>query len=181
MSVFFNDDYVAAEHAFDTTRKAGWIADALRAGRLPKVELVDPAGHVPLAEQAIESIHTAEYVEALRTGEPDAPAVARGAATKVKPSRGNASREARFSTIRTPASSKSRWAGNAASPGRSTGGAVWASGTRWCTRRATSPPIILSVKTGRRKLCCSHDATGMSTTISRGSASISAASWKIYN
>ena len=70
MSVFFNDDYVAAEHAFDTTRKAGWIADALRAGRLPKVELVDPAGHVPLAEQAIESIHTAEYVEALRTGEP---------------------------------------------------------------------------------------------------------------
>ena len=71
MSVFFNDDYLAAEHAFDTTRKAGWIADALRAGRLPKVELVDPAGHVPLAEQAIESIHAAEYVEALRTGEPD--------------------------------------------------------------------------------------------------------------
>ena len=64
MSVFFNDDYVAPEHDFDTTRKAGWIAGALHAGRLPKVELVDPAGHLPLAEQAIESIHTAEYVEA---------------------------------------------------------------------------------------------------------------------
>ena len=60
MSVCFNDDYVAPEHDFDTTRKAGWIADALHAGRLPKVELVDPAGHLPLAEQAIESIPTTE-------------------------------------------------------------------------------------------------------------------------
>ena len=33
MSVFFNDDYVPAEHAFDTTRTAGWIAAALRGER----------------------------------------------------------------------------------------------------------------------------------------------------
>ena len=68
MQVAFNDYYTGAGHEFDTTRKAGYIAEALVG--LTNIEVVDPKDYVALAEQIIEAIHDEEYLDALRTGEP---------------------------------------------------------------------------------------------------------------
>ena len=68
MRVYFNDRYMAPAHDADTTRKSGEIAAAIEAGRLPGVELADPAHLVDLAEQLISTVHAPEYVEALQTG-----------------------------------------------------------------------------------------------------------------
>jgi acetoin utilization deacetylase AcuC-like enzyme len=67
MLLHYSDDYVAAAHAFDTTRKARWVADAVRDD--PRVKLVAPRvdSHV---EEAIARIHAPAYVHALATGEP---------------------------------------------------------------------------------------------------------------
>ena len=78
MKIFYNDGYVAPNHSFDTTRKAAWIADAIHETGVPGVELVDPACFTGLAEQVIESIHDTEYVDALRTGEPEGLASSQG-------------------------------------------------------------------------------------------------------
>jgi len=69
MQVAFDDQYVGAEYAFDTTRKARHIADAMEAGRIAGVELVAPsASHLATAELHIERVHSAEYVDAICTG-----------------------------------------------------------------------------------------------------------------
>ena len=68
MKVAFNDYYIGAGYQFDTTRKAGPIAEALVG--LTNIEVVDPKDYVALAEQIIEAIHDEEYLDALRTGEP---------------------------------------------------------------------------------------------------------------
>ena len=78
MKIFYNDGYVAPNHSFDTTRKAAWIADAIHETGVPGVELVDPACFTGLAEQVIESIHDTEYIDALRTGKPEALASSQG-------------------------------------------------------------------------------------------------------
>ncbi len=78
MKIFYNDEYVAPEHSFDTTRKAAWIADAIHETGIPGVELVDPACLTGLAEQVIESIHNTEYVNALRAGKPEGLASSQG-------------------------------------------------------------------------------------------------------
>ena len=78
MKIFYNDGYVAPNHSFDTTRKAAWIADAIHEAGVPGVELVDPTCFTGLAEQVIESIHGTEYVDALRTGEPEGLASSQG-------------------------------------------------------------------------------------------------------
>jgi len=78
MKIFYNDGYVAPNHSFDTTRKAAWIADAIHETGVPGVELVDPACFTGLAGQVIESIHDTEYVDALRTGEPEGLASSQG-------------------------------------------------------------------------------------------------------
>lgn len=67
MRVHYSDDYVAAAHAFDTTRKARWVADRVRCH--PGVELVAPTG-LDSVESAIREVHAAAYVDALATGEP---------------------------------------------------------------------------------------------------------------
>jgi len=67
MELFCSDDYVASDHAFDTTRKAGWIAAALQDSPIPGVELVEPA---PLACEQILQVHSREYVDAVRSGSP---------------------------------------------------------------------------------------------------------------
>ena len=69
MKVYFSPEYVLAAHAFDTTRKAGWIADSLRSDPISGVELVAP--ELLTAEQIME-VHSPEYVTAVRTGEPRA-------------------------------------------------------------------------------------------------------------
>ncbi len=70
LAVHYSADYVAAAHAFDTTRKAGWVADAVRG--TPGVTLVDPAGRWDPAatEAAIRRVHDGTYVDALATGTP---------------------------------------------------------------------------------------------------------------
>ena len=78
MKIFYNDEYVAPNHSFDTTRKAAWIADTIRDTGVPGVELVDPASLTGMAEQVIESIHDTEYIDALRTGKPEALASSQG-------------------------------------------------------------------------------------------------------
>lgn len=56
-----------ATTAFDTTRKAAWVADSLAERPIAGVELVAPE---PLTEQAIATVHEPAYVRAVRTGEP---------------------------------------------------------------------------------------------------------------
>jgi len=70
MKVFYNEAYMAAAHAFDTTRKSGSIATAMDEGSVPGCEVVDPIDFVDLAGKLIEETHASAYVEALRTGEP---------------------------------------------------------------------------------------------------------------
>jgi acetoin utilization deacetylase AcuC-like enzyme len=70
LQVHYSTDYVAAAHAFDTTRKAAWVADAVR--DLPGVTLVAPASAWDAAsvEVAIRRVHDGAYVDALATGQP---------------------------------------------------------------------------------------------------------------
>jgi acetoin utilization deacetylase AcuC-like enzyme len=75
MKVHYSPDYVAAAHAFDTTRKAEWVADAVR--DLPDTTLVAPSG-LNTVEAAIRRVHDGAYVDALASGEPRALAESQG-------------------------------------------------------------------------------------------------------
>ena len=68
--VHYSTDYVAAAHAFDTTRKAAWVADAVRG--IEGVNLVAPSARwdAGATEAAIWRVHDAGYVDALATGVP---------------------------------------------------------------------------------------------------------------
>ena len=67
MKVFYSPDYVGAGYAFDTTRKAKWVADSLLSAPLAGLELVSPS---PLTEADVCQVHSAAYVQAVRTGAP---------------------------------------------------------------------------------------------------------------
>lgn len=67
VSLFYSPKYVGAGYAFDTTRKAKWIADSLAGSPIPGIELVEPA---PLTREQIVDVHDAEYVRAVETGKP---------------------------------------------------------------------------------------------------------------
>jgi acetoin utilization deacetylase AcuC-like enzyme len=67
MRLFYSPDYARAGYAFDTTRKAQWIADALSASPIPGIELVEPA---PLSREQVAEVHDPAYVRAVETGEP---------------------------------------------------------------------------------------------------------------
>ena len=75
MRVFYSPDYVGAGFAFDTTRKAQWIAESLDASPIPGIELVEPE---PLERWQIEEVHDPEYVEAVETGNPRSLAESQG-------------------------------------------------------------------------------------------------------
>jgi acetoin utilization deacetylase AcuC-like enzyme len=75
MRVFHSADYTAAAHAFDTTRKAAWVADEVR--DLPGVELTAPWG-LDTIEAAIRRVHDGAYVDAIATGTPRALAESQG-------------------------------------------------------------------------------------------------------
>ena len=54
MKVFFDEHYVGAEYAFDTTRKASHVAEALEAGRVDGIEMATPSdSHRAISEQHI--------------------------------------------------------------------------------------------------------------------------------
>jgi acetoin utilization deacetylase AcuC-like enzyme len=65
--VFFSHSYTAAACDFDTTRKSGWIAQSLERFPIGGVQLVAPE---PLTFGELARVHTADYVNAIRTGEP---------------------------------------------------------------------------------------------------------------
>jgi acetoin utilization deacetylase AcuC-like enzyme len=67
MHVYYSAAYTLAGHAFDTTRKAGWIAESLRVDPIPGLTLVAPQS---ASEEQIRLAHSEEYVLAVRTGEP---------------------------------------------------------------------------------------------------------------
>jgi len=67
MKLFYSAAYTASSHAFDTTRKARWVAESLVARPIAGIELCEPQ---PLSAQQLETIHDPEYVAAARTGEP---------------------------------------------------------------------------------------------------------------
>lgn len=67
MKVFYSDDYVAAGHSFDTTRKARWIAESLSADPIAGVEVVAPE---PLTRKHLLEVHDAAYIDAVATGSP---------------------------------------------------------------------------------------------------------------
>ncbi len=78
LAVHYSPDYVAAAHTFDTTRKAAWVADAVRS--IPGVTLVapSPSWDARAVEDAIRRVHDSGYVDALATGEPRALAESQG-------------------------------------------------------------------------------------------------------
>lgn len=75
MRCYYSDDFVAAAHAFDTTRKAKWIADSLREQPIADVELVAPE---PITDKQLRAVHDPAYIEAIRTGVPPVLAASSG-------------------------------------------------------------------------------------------------------
>ena len=65
--VFYSPAYVGSGYAFETTRKAKWVADSLDKSRIRGIELVEPAS---LTEEQVARVHSSEYIDAVRTGEP---------------------------------------------------------------------------------------------------------------
>ncbi len=73
---YFNDDYCGPEHSFETLKKAAVIAEKIRQSSEFKrlFDLRDPADSQALLEVAVAEIERyvkAEYLHAIRTGEPD--------------------------------------------------------------------------------------------------------------
>lgn len=65
--LFYSPEYVRSEHAFDTTRKAKWVADSLAATPIPGIELFEPP---PLTEEQVVAVHEPAYVGAIESGIP---------------------------------------------------------------------------------------------------------------
>jgi acetoin utilization deacetylase AcuC-like enzyme len=70
MKLFYNDDYVASRYAFDTTRKSQHIMKSLLNDPIENIETYDPYLFVDTTKNLIERIHTEDYVNALKSGEP---------------------------------------------------------------------------------------------------------------
>lgn len=67
LDVYYDPKYTASDHAFDTTRKADWIAQALIVGSVPGVHLLAPESDI---SGYLESIHDYAYLNAVMTGTP---------------------------------------------------------------------------------------------------------------
>jgi acetoin utilization deacetylase AcuC-like enzyme len=65
--VYYSPSYVGSGYAFDTTRKAGWIAESLSVSPIPGIELVEPA---PLTREQVAAVHDLDYVRAVEIGIP---------------------------------------------------------------------------------------------------------------
>jgi acetoin utilization deacetylase AcuC-like enzyme len=65
--VFYSSAYVGSGYAFDTTRKAQWIADSLSESAIPGIRLVEPP---PLTREQLAKVHDADYVRAIEIGSP---------------------------------------------------------------------------------------------------------------
>lgn len=67
LPIFYSPSYVAAGHAFETTRKAAWVASSLQSAPLSGVTLQVPR---LLGIHDLRRVHEPRYVESVRTGEP---------------------------------------------------------------------------------------------------------------
>src|SRR3989304_3099509 len=67
MNVFYSPKYVGSAFAFETTRKAKWIAESLSDSPIPGVELTQPES---LTSNLVAQVHDPEYVRAVQTGDP---------------------------------------------------------------------------------------------------------------
>lgn len=67
MKLFYSDEYVAAGHAFDTTRKAQWIAESLAINPIPEIEICRPR---MLSARELTRMHSSAYVMAMMHGHP---------------------------------------------------------------------------------------------------------------
>lgn len=72
LSVYYNNNYTASPEAFETTRKSEFVAKAINESGDNNIQLVNPSDvvHASVIDELIEKTHTAEYVDALKTGEP---------------------------------------------------------------------------------------------------------------
>ena len=75
VKVFYSSEYVGSAHAFDTTRKAKWVADSLASAPIRGVELVSPPS---LSYEQLVEVHDPAYVGAVQTGVPRALAQSQG-------------------------------------------------------------------------------------------------------
>jgi acetoin utilization deacetylase AcuC-like enzyme len=66
-AVYFSDKFVLSRDAFDTTRKAAWIAASLDKDPIPGVRLCSPKS-ATLADA--RRVHSENYLRALQTGQP---------------------------------------------------------------------------------------------------------------
>jgi acetoin utilization deacetylase AcuC-like enzyme len=67
VNLFYSPDYVGSTYAFETTRKAKWVADSLADSPIDGIELVTPQ---PLSWDQVVQVHDPEYVSAVQTGVP---------------------------------------------------------------------------------------------------------------
>jgi acetoin utilization deacetylase AcuC-like enzyme len=67
--------YVSSRHAFDTTRKAEWIAGSLSESPIPGIELLEPH---KLTRDQVAKVHDATYIRAVETGVPPGLAESQG-------------------------------------------------------------------------------------------------------
>jgi acetoin utilization deacetylase AcuC-like enzyme len=65
--IYYSPDYTAANDAFDTTRKATWVAASLLSAPIVGVALTAPT---PLSSAQLEKVHDPAYVAAVRIGLP---------------------------------------------------------------------------------------------------------------
>jgi acetoin utilization deacetylase AcuC-like enzyme len=67
VSVFYSPKYVGSEYAFETTRKAKWVADSLFESPIENIELFEPE---PLTPEQVVTVHDQGYLRAIETGVP---------------------------------------------------------------------------------------------------------------
>ncbi|HET9328798.1 MAG TPA: hypothetical protein VFQ05_18690 [Candidatus Eisenbacteria bacterium] len=73
--VYYSPAYTLSAHAFDTTRKATWIAESLKHDPIAGVRLEEP---LPLTREQLCAVHDPAYVRAVETGAPRALAQSQG-------------------------------------------------------------------------------------------------------
>ena len=65
--VFYSPKYVGSGYAFETSRKAGWIADSLAGSPIAGIALVEPN---PMTRDQVGQVHDGAYIRAVETGAP---------------------------------------------------------------------------------------------------------------
>ncbi len=67
MNVFYSPEYVGSAYSFETTRKAGWLADSLATLPIAGIEMAPPP---PLSYDQVVEVHDPAYARAVQTGSP---------------------------------------------------------------------------------------------------------------